>query len=924
MGSDDASKDSVDLESYLSAWEALGFDAPAFLQGTAQFKPSEFTDLQRTVESAQHLKFRMKPFASSEDVRQMIDEFRNPNDLEEVEDRFNQWSKANAPWESGYYRWFPQWSMNEEMQDQFWNIINIAALLDESSWTSLDLLLPLLAQPANYPNILNELEQLVQDEERQRTLIGKAVLQLTEKGYNVEGRSSKIMDQFDEIEEFQRYSNRMDLLQLRIQSDILPFDPVLAETFISRANDLIATPSDEIETLDKNVATISTHLQTRLSEMNAMLRQWQSEGYTYEERLRILPEELLEWEHLLPEIEQQYHRHSAALERWNEIKKLWNHQDATIDRIVGKIEHTDVFLDKIDALEQQWTEKELQGSSLIERWEQFGFDMDVWRYKMTHDPRQGLEELNLQLPLYNRANELLEGMLQLDTSLGGEEEAEKRSTILRTMDLDDDLLDEMEQWLSKKTLRNTRHRRMLQAEWERAGRAGKVDLEKTFSDLHSFEHAVASIEHQSQHFIASGVTSHAIERTKAELLRLEGRGWNITELLQLLNEQTDAFFQQFPKAMEAMSRIVATQRRIANLDWRRDVHRAGEISLHVRNPLQLVKIEQQIPALIRHLADREIEDEAYTYTSWLPEQRPVLVPREQSLIRKVPAKAQPQSTLEEAHEAMLEAMDSEPVMEIEDAEIMPNEATPEELRQPDTKHLHDDGVSDEEFFADDKWSVERWRWWRERQEENELKLARKEAEEIANSVKTTTASVNEHIIIEEKKAAVAPVSTSVVEGDLTSYERLLRLIGLSEEADILAGSGDVSVVRRALASHVGREPRDVRVDRLLRLMLRLLPQGDQGDGERSEMIDSIVEILPKYNQWVRMRLEARHMGASGTFFEDANRLGTALQRVPGPGVRVPLYADTYPLPEPSNLNELRQQTDRLIQSMHRPAAGGIN
>ena len=197
-----------------------------------------------------------------------------------------------------------------------------------------------------------------------------------------------------------------------------------------------------------------------------MLRQWQSEGYTYEERLRILPEDLLEWEHLLPEIEQQYHRHSGALERWNEIKTLWNHQDASIDRIVGKIEHTDVFLDKIDALEQQWTEKELQGASLIERWEQFGFDMDVWRYKMTHDPRQGLEELNLQLPLYKRANELLEGMLQLDTSLGGEEESERRSTILRTMDLDNDLLDEMEQWLSKKTLRNTRHRRMLQAEWE--------------------------------------------------------------------------------------------------------------------------------------------------------------------------------------------------------------------------------------------------------------------------------------------------------------------------------------------------------------------------------------------------------------------------------------------------------------------------
>ena len=873
MGSDDASKDSIDLESYLSIWKDLGFNAPSFQEGAGQLKPSELADLQQTVESAQHLKDRMKPFTSSVDIHQLIDEFRNPNDLEEVEDQFNQWSTTNAPWESGYYRWYPQWSMNKELQDQFWNIINIAALLDESSWTSLDLLLPLLAQPANYPNIINELEQLVQDEERQRSLIEKAVLQLNQKGYDFMTQSSKIIEQFDEIDELQRYSNRMDLLQLQIQSDILPFDPILAETFVGRANDLVASPSDEIETLEKNVATISTHLQSRLSEMNTMLRQWQSEGYTYEERLRILPEDLLEWEHLLPEIEQQYHRHSGALERWNEIKSLWNHQDATIDRIVGKIEHTDVFLDKIDALEQQWTEKELQGASLIERWEQFGFDMDVWRYKMAHNPRQGLEELNLQLPLYNRANELLEGTLQLDTSLGGEEETERRSTILRTMDLDNDLLDEMEQWLSKKTLRNTRHRRMLQAEWERAGRAGKVDPEQTFTDLYSFEHAVASIEHQSKHLIASGATSHALERTKAELLRLEGRGWNITELLQLLNEQPDAFFQQFSKAMEAMSRIVATQRRITNLDWRRDVHRAGEISLNVRNPLQLVKIEQQIPALIRHLADRDIEDETYTYTTWIPEQRPVLLPREQSLIRKVPAKVQPQSTLEEAHEAMLEAMDSEPATDVD------------------------------------------------------------EAEEATNAIQTTSLPANEDIkpiaakkerVVEEKKTIVAPVSTSVVEGDLTSYERFLRLIGLTEEADILAGSGDVSVVRRALASHVGSEPRDVRVDRLLRLTLRLLPQGDQGDDERSKLIDAIGEILPKYNQWVRMRLEARHMGASGTFFEDATRLGTALHRVPGPGVRVPLHADAYPLPEPSNLNELRQQTERLIQSMHLPAAGGIN
>jgi len=293
------------------------------------------------------------------------------------------------------------------------------------------------------------------------------------------------------------------------------------------------------------------------------------------------------------------------------------------------------------------------------------------------------------------------------------------------MDLDNDLLDEMELWLNKKTLRNTRHRRMLQAEWERAARAGKVNSETTFSDLYSFEQAVASIEFQSQHLIARGVTSHATTYSKADLLRLEERGWNITELLQLLDEQPDVFFQQFPKAIEAMSRIQSTQRRIANLDWRRDVNRAGEVALQVRNPLQLVRIEQQIPALIRHLAERDIEDETFTYTAWIPEQRPVLVPREQSLIRKVPAKVQPQSTLEEAHEAMLESMESE-------------------------EHVREDEIKEKQEFVEPVKTT--------------LLSTTKEADKIRERKEDNTE--------EKSKTVAAPGSTSVVEGDLTSYERL--------------------------------------------------------------------------------------------------------------------------------------------------------
>ena len=292
----------------------------------------------------------------------------------------------------------------------------------------------------------------------------------------------------------------------------------------------------------------------------------------------------------------------------------------------------------------------------------------------------------------------------------------------------------------------------------------------------------------------------------------------------------------------------------------------------------MVRIEQQIPALIRHLAERDIEDEDYTYSAWLPEQRPVLLPMEQSVIKKVPAKVQPNSTLEEAHEAMLEAMDDhfEPTTEVDD-----------DVKVVETAEIIQTPIK----------------------VPKEMKAALEEIKTVA------------HV---EQKEQPQPMKSPSREVDVSSYEHLLHVLGLTTEANALAGTGDVSNLRRALASHVGVEPRDIRVDRLLRLVLRLLPQNDSNDSNRSQMIDSIGNVVPKYNQWVRMRLEARHMGASGDFFEDAARLGMALNRTPGPGVRVPLQADVEPLPESTNMKELHLHTERLIQSMALPAAGGIN
>lgn len=908
MDSDDVSKGDEKIHHFLQEWEQMGFDV-SFIKNNS---PSELTSLQPMIRSALNLRRRLVSFQSDADITNMLQDLRNPEMVNEIQTQFLDWVSINAPWEPGYFRSYPLWAESEETETLYWELISLSAGLDESSWTSLDLLLPLLQKPKNHDQIKHELEQLHLDEQRQRRLLDKAIFQLQENGFDIHFDSAKLIEQFNEIERMQEYSSQINLLQLEIQSSILPFDPVLSDTFSQRVNELISTPSDEIETLQNNVKTIAEHLQARLGEMNALLRQWHSDGFSYENRLHISPEELLEWEHILPELEQQYHRHAGAYERWKEITQLWEGHDKSIEAIAGKLEHTDAFLDKVEALEQQWTEKELQGASLIERWEQFGFEMDVWRYKITQDPRQGLAELNLQLPLYERANTLLESMLQLDTSLGGEDEVERRSAILRTMELEMEILDEMESWINKRTLRNTRHRRMLQSEWDQAVREGKVDASQTFTDLHSFEAAIGSVELQSQSRLSSSVSSHALERAKAELLRIESRGWNITELLQLHEQKPDIFFRQFSKAIEAISRIQSIQRRIAALDWRRDVQRADEISVQVRDPIALVKLEQQIPALIRHLSERPVEDSDFSYTAWLPEQRPVLLPREQTVLRMRPEKIQPESTLEEAHEAMLDAMEESTNIKTEVAEKKPEQ---ESVGKTTELEIGEDGLTDDEFFEDEKWSSERWRWWRERQQA----LERQEEKESQTSPTKPPERIEPATVIDSQSS-----NGSNATADLSSYESLLRLLSLNKEADMLIGSKDVSTVRRALASFVGDEPRDLRVDRMLRLVLRLLPQNDSSDAERIRMVESIGDALPKYKQWVRMRLEARHMGSSGDFFDDANRLGVALERTPGPGVRIPLQADELPLPEAVNIDELHQQTERLVQSMNLPSAGGVN
>ena len=72
-----------------------------------------------------------------------------------------------------------------------------------------------------------------------------------------------------------------------------------------------------------------------------------------------------------------------------------------------------------------------------------------------------------------------------------------------------------------------------------------------------------------------------------------------------------------------------------------------------------------------------------------------------------------------------------------------------------------------------------------------------------------------------------------------------------------------------------------------------------------------------------MRLEARHKAAKNNLILDSATLGKALDRIPGPGFRVPLEKDEQELPALNDMPSLTLEVDKLISTMNLSSASGV-
>ncbi|MGB0378604.1 MAG: hypothetical protein ACPGGE_07235, partial [Poseidonia sp.] len=302
-----------------------------------------------------------------------------------------------------------------------------------------------------------------------------------------------------------------------------------------------------------------------------------------------------------------------------------------------------------------------------------------------------------------------------------------------------------------------------------------------------------------------------------------------------------------------------------------------------QQPHRLAYLSQQIPVYTSLLSARPVEDDAYTLSLWMPvEKHPTLVPIPEDQERRV---LQPATALDDAHEAMLEAMDHKSATDAEEVEPLhrhdepPGEAPSEDMEVP--LEPESQIQSDEEFLAKDNGSVEHEESVLAKQEEKTPAsvspsppepVEATEEQPVATSVAIEEDASEEEVSEEDAPAKSPPEVEAVSSGKgtgkaLMALKELVALLGLPDEALAIEQHEMEAIpgLRRRLAAEVNVSPRDIRIGRLLRLTLRLLPQGDGDDASRAKMLSTLCELVAPLKRWMRRRLEARHSGAGDEF-----------------------------------------------------------
>lgn len=867
----------------LTAWTHEGFDVTSF-RNKLLSNPDKSSELLLDFEQliSDNRSLRKRVIESSMPRSEKSNWLKLLDDVIKTEDLVVSWEKnaaENRPWEPYVHKAEPKW-VERGKASALTSIINRLNSLDKSSYSACQPLYILLEDVESDSIISAMLSDIESDEERRRDLVNDMIETLRREGIDAsDAAKMNIVEALNHLDSLQSEVEIVRRTRLKIEKDIRPFDSVLAENLLSKINvDMV-----------NEINAIADNLDTRFSSLKETITEWERQGIIFPQDNSLIRENLLDWESELPEIEKLISIHLKALKRWKDFQKFWPDK-CEGSSSAGKLGSTEEFVDLVDSLDQEWRELELHGMQIVDSWEDKGFAMDIWRTRLLEEPRSALDWLKKEEAGYQKASSLIDSLLSLDSSLYGEDEIVNRVTILREFELDSELLRDMENYVDTKVRRTARHRSLLEKEWMELVRKGVVDDASTSSlSLYEFEQLIRDSR------ISKGNRGIPIKRVEEKLRKdieaFEKMGYDVGSMEDLLTSNPMELALRINDIKQSVDQHESIRNRISSIDWRRDPSLSAAVNIELSQPDRLNSLTARIPDFVMRLSRKEVVDPDFQFQAWKPHP-----------IAEKPQESEAKDNIDDAMEAILEEMDvsNEPVMssEIEDSNSTPTQDVTV--------------VVDEIAHTPLESSTQ----------QSEQKMTEGEVSTLGHEIIDINQNNEDESPAEPEVEEVIALQNNVSD-EFSPLLTLLRNLGFDSEANLFGDRGEIMPIRRALATSVGVEPRDMRLDRLLRLALRLLPNGSSEDDERLNLISKLAKLADELSKWTRTRLEARHVGSKGILIEDAEELGLALERIPGPGTALPLESDDFVLPGPDDIEGLSKEVDVLNRRILLSSAGGV-
>ena len=901
------------FDNQIDSWANLGWEISEiedYLNDNSELASEALLHVEYLVNLSTDMKSRLDLswVEKNPSYRELFDrwllDLNNPMNGEIIRQEYESWASDNRPWELVFQKVRDEWNAVRKGEEILLFLARCDSL-DPTSHPQIAVLLPMFKSPEMSSRLDQEISRIEQNEARQRRTIFNAIESLKDQGYDVDYILEMPMVQaLEQITVIQRRHTEHETIRLLIIDQLASFDDKIAQDYETQRLELLSE-GNEIDLMDfkSKIMAISDDLYKRLASVNDVIFSWREKGIIFPHSDAIRPEELMEWETNIPEIGNSVNKHLQWLERYQKMTTLWPEAISQGESYIGYLENTENIIDIVEDLQQEWRRLELECLSLIEKFQNHGLLLDTYESMIEGDPKNALAVITNALPLWQQRVDCITDLLEIDISFEGEDLVNKRIALLQEIEAGSDVIEDTMSMIQTYRKRRTRHRRMLESELLDLVKQGKASDETASSrfNLLEFEEFVANARKHgmSKNITTTGnsvVTSAINERLERklvdELAQYNAAGWYTGHLSSQLESSPIELAKILTMVRGLINNHESLRRRLSALPWNRDVNLAIQVQEQLQDPLKLAELSDNVPSFMKHLSLREIEDSEFEFRSWKPDPiRKTLLP--------IPEQIQaPSSTLEEAHEAILDAMEEERDEDLDEPEIV-------EQMVPKVIDLVTEHKTMEEKV-------------------NEVEEIR-EIPKIEENQEPTQPPNSDNKSTMKEKPNLNEQNQSLDKSSFEAYKSLLLTLGLKETAQMLQNSNpdSVKLLRKSLATHVGVEPRDLRIDRMLRVLLRLLPNGDENDVVRGDLVTRINTSLPKYNKWMKSRLEARHSGSKGNFLMDSKNLGNALNRIPGPGFAIPLNKDDKVLPNSQDLGELSQEVEILLRSMNLPSASGI-